>query len=79
MILKITVKLLVGLHKYSPTGEPQFVLDVSKEDRVQSVLARLGLPQQGFKVVLVNGRQALPHQSLQANDLLVVFPPMEGG
>jgi len=77
--LEITVKLLVGLHKYSPTGEPQFVLDVSKGDRVQSVLVRLGLPKQGFKVVLVNGLQALPHQSLQANDLLVVFPPMEGG
>ena len=79
MILKIAVKLLVGLHKYSPTGEPQFVLDVSKGDRVQSVLTRLGLPQQGRKVVLVNGRQALADQELQANDLLVVFPPMEGG
>jgi len=79
MILKITVKLLVGLHKYSPTGEPQFILDVSKGEKVQSVLTRLGLPQQGRKVVLVNGHQALADQELQANDLLVVFPPMEGG
>ena len=77
--VKISVNLLVDLHKHSPTGEPRFALDVSHEATVGSVLTDLGLPQKELKVVLVNGRQASPGQRLNEHDLLVVFPSMEGG
>lgn len=77
--MDISVKLLVGLKKYSPTGEPQFDLEVAEDVSVGEVLQELGLPRLPVKVVLVNGRQAQPQHKLKERDLLVVFPPLEGG
>jgi sulfur carrier protein ThiS len=77
--MDIRVKLLVGLKKYSPSGEPQFDLEVAKDASVEEVLQQLGIPRQPVKVVLVNGRQAQPQHKLKGHDLLVVFPPLEGG
>lgn len=77
--MDISVKLLVGLKKHSPTGEPQFDLRVAEDVSVEEVLQKLGIPRRPVKVILVNGRQAQPKRKLKEHDLLVVFPPLEGG
>ncbi|MBU4564989.1 MAG: MoaD/ThiS family protein [Desulfarculus sp.] len=77
--MDINLKLLVGLKKHSPTGEPEFTMQVPQGTTVEQVLGGLGIAQERAKVVLVNGRQAQSGQPLQSGDLVVVFPPMEGG
>jgi aldehyde:ferredoxin oxidoreductase len=77
--MHINLRLLFTLKEYSPTGESSFGLDVAQGATVQSVLAGLKVPPDQFNVVLVNGRQARPDQALAPDDLLVTFPPLEGG
>ena len=76
--MKINVRLLFDLKQHSPTGEPEFNLDL-KHATVAELLNQLGIPIKLRKVVLVNGRPAHPEQKLRDNDLLVVFPPVTGG
>lgn len=79
--MEISVQLLAGLQKHSPTGEPGFTLQIAEGATVAAVFDELGITHQGkdMKVVLVNGRQAQWQQKLHESDLLVVFPPIEGG
>ncbi len=78
MALEIRVKLFFDLQRYGPGGRGDFELELAPGTPVEEVLRGLNLPA-GDKVVLINGRQAAPGQTLAAGDLLVVFPPVEGG
>ena len=78
MAQKIRVRLFFNYQEYGPDGQGDFDLELEPGATVEQVLDDLGLPHE-TKVVLINGRQAEPGQPMQANDLLVVFPPIEGG
>jgi len=78
MAAKIRVRLFFQYQEHGPQGRGDFDWELAPGTRVEQVLSDLGLPDE-TKVVLINGRQAGPGQVLQANDLLVVFPPVEGG
>ena len=76
--MNIHVRLLFDLKQHSPTGEPEFNLDL-KHATVTDLMNRLGIPITLRKVVLVNGRPAHTKQKLQDNDQVVVFLPVTGG
>jgi sulfur carrier protein ThiS len=78
MALKIRVRLFFNYQKYGPEGQGDFELNLFLGATVEQVLDSLGLPNE-TKVVLINGRQAESDQVMQSGDLLVVFPPIEGG
>ena len=78
MACTIRVRLFFHYQEHGPEGRGDFDLDLEPDTKVEQVLDDLGLPEE-IKVVLINGRQAEPGQTMQANDLLVVFPPIEGG
>ncbi len=78
MTCKIRVRLFFHYQKHGPDGRGDFDLDLEPGATVEQVLDDLGLPQE-TKVVLINGRQAESGQVMQTDDLLVVFPPIEGG
>ena len=76
--MKIRVQSFAELRSYTDHllgGE----LEVDARSTVSDVLEQLGVPSQEPKIVLVNGRYAEPDRVLQADDLVVFFPPLEGG
>ncbi|MCF8120629.1 MAG: MoaD/ThiS family protein [Deltaproteobacteria bacterium] len=57
------------------TGE----LMVPEGSTVKHILRRLKVPDTVRKVIFVNGRHKPPDHILHPEDILVFFPPLEGG
>jgi len=66
---------------YLPPGSRDgvVVLDLPEDATVSDVMRRLGIPADSTRVVLVNGHDAAPEQSLAPDDVVAVFPPLAGG
>jgi molybdopterin converting factor small subunit len=78
--MKVTIKLLATYRRAVPEGtEASFDRDVPSGSTVQDVLARLQLPSDDRKVVLVNGRGVEADYVLQEGDTVAVFPAAAGG
>ncbi len=77
--MNVRVQLYLDFTKYAPGGEAGFELVSSEGAAVARVLETLGIPPDTKKITLVNGRKAEPETILMPDDLLVVFPPLEGG
>ncbi len=54
-------------------------LEVGEGTTIAGVFDLLHVPAGVPKIILVNGRQKPPDYRLQSGDLLVFFPPLEGG
>jgi sulfur carrier protein ThiS len=79
--VKVEVQLFATLAPFLPPGgrHGSASLDVPDDSRVRDVLARLGIPSDLERVVLVNGGDALPERHLCPGDIVTVFPPLAGG
>jgi sulfur carrier protein ThiS len=77
--MNITVKSYASMKKYLAGLPPDGALDIREGSPVGAVLKQLGVPPEVKKVVLVNGRHCSQQCVLRAGDILVFFPPLEGG
>lgn len=79
--MTIKVKLFFDLVRYLPPGAKNATALISLEDgaTLQDLLARLCIPDDCFKSMLVNGINATGETRLVDNDFVVLFPPMAGG
>jgi sulfur carrier protein ThiS len=77
--MKVEVKLLLTFKKEAGPSPNPFYLELSPGTTVAKAVASLPIPSNMPKVVLVNGRLSRDEQVLEEGDLLVVFPPLEGG
>lgn len=77
--MSVRVQLFAYLSKFSPTGQEKFRLELEPEATVGSLIARLKIPSDFEKMVLVNGRQANPSVRLEEGDDVFIFPPAAGG
>ena len=77
--MSVRVQLFAYLSKFSPTGQEKFELDLEPEATVGWLIARLKIPSDFEKMVLVNGRQANPSRRLAEGDDVFIFPPAAGG
>lgn len=78
--MRILVRLFFHLRQCAPPGAgPEFSLELPADSDVSAAMAALNIPPLPAKVILVNGRQANIHAPLHEGDLLVIFPPVEGG
>jgi molybdopterin converting factor small subunit len=75
----IRVKMFAEFRKYAPDGQTEFALELVPAATADRAVARLGLPPDLPKVVLVNGRREKPDTVLKDGDVLTLFPLMEGG
>lgn len=75
----IKVRSYAFMRKYTAHLENDGELHVPEQATIGEVLQHLGVPQSAKKIILVNGRPALPARILQAHDLLVFYPVLEGG
>ena len=79
--MKVEINLFATLAAYLPVGGEgnSAIIDVPHGSTVDQVARRLGIPDEMPRIVLVNGRDADPEQSLHDGDALSVFPPLAGG
>lgn len=75
----IDVHLLGYLAKYSPTEKETFKLELDPEATIGQLLAKLKIPPDVEKMVLVNGRQANHSTQLANGDAVFIFSPAAGG
>jgi molybdopterin converting factor small subunit len=74
------VRLFFHLRRHAPLGAgSEFVLRLPPKADVGAAMAALKMEPLPVKVILVNGRQASVDDALGDDDLLVIFPPVEGG
>jgi molybdopterin converting factor small subunit len=79
--VKVAVHLTATLRAYLPPGTvgDNVVLDVSEGATVDQVVHSLRIPRELERLTVVNGRDAVPDQTLSEGDVLSVFPPLAGG
>ncbi len=80
--MHVTVRLLAAYRRYLPdqhNGQGGFPFEATPGATVGTVLASLPLPPGEAFTFLVNGRHAELDRTLQANDVLTVFPAVGGG
>ncbi|KIX15526.1 MoaD/ThiS family protein [Dethiosulfatarculus sandiegensis] len=75
----IKVKLLLTFKDRAPQKEQPFGLELPPGATVGAAFAALGIKPEEKKVALLNGRVVEPERELSQDDLLTVFPPLEGG
>lgn len=79
--MRIEVRLFATLERYLPPGSRNgiAVLDVPDDSTAADVAAQLGIPAGFERVLLINGREAVPERRLVPGDVLDVYPPLAGG
>lgn len=84
--MQITFKLYASLTEYLPAERRrsnEMPLEIADGATIAQVIEPFGLPQKLVHLVLVNGRYVAPddrlRQSLQAGDVLAIWPPIAGG
>jgi len=77
--MRINVQLLGYVVKYSPTGKETFKLEMDLDATIGGLLAKINMPEEVEKMVLVNGRQANPSTRLVEGDEVFIFSPAAGG
>ncbi len=77
----VKVKLFASLRKYYPEvplGE-SFDVNIESGTTIAQLYKQLGLPEELFKIALVNGLYRERDHMLTDNDELGIFPPVGGG
>ena len=79
--MEIELKLFATLRDYLPKGSDRFSckLKIEEHTRVRDILAKLRIPEDMPKIILVNGVHGKGEQVLKEGDVLSVFPPVAGG
>jgi sulfur carrier protein ThiS len=73
------VKLLLTFKDRAPQEKQPFTLELPSGATLFDALAALDIKPEESKVALINGRVTKAEQKLSPDDLLTVFPPLEGG
>ena len=79
--MRVDVQLHATLAAFLPAGSREGVatLDVGDEATVAYVMARLAIPADLSRIVLVNGHDVEDEARLRDGDVVDVFPPLAGG
>ncbi len=79
--MKVELKLFATLARHLPeaSDDGSATVDVPEGSTIRQLLNALGIPDQMPLMILVNGRDAAPAQTLEDGDVITVFPPLVGG
>ena len=73
--IRITVLLGGNLRKEAGEGRQEFELELTSGSQVEDLLARLGLPHDRVKMIMVNGRGATLDTAIGEGNRVALFPP----
>jgi sulfur carrier protein ThiS len=80
--LMVNVKLYAGLQKFAPKDNDLgdfFQVDI-QGNTVNDLIKKLGIREVQVQIVMVNGERIIYYdQTLEEDDLVVIFPPIGGG
>lgn len=79
--VKIEVRLFANLADYlpRPARGAAAIVDLPEGASVAELVERLALPAELPRLLLVNGREVTLDHSLDAGDVVSIFPPLAGG
>jgi sulfur carrier protein ThiS len=79
--MKVQLKLFATYRNYLPPAAEGSAIHVQvpPNTRVSDLLRQFGLPENGSRIVLINGLGTREDQVLQENDVVAAFPAMAGG
>ena len=79
--MRVEVRLFATLAAFLPADgrDGAAELEIPEGSTVTDVAARLGIPPDLSRVVLVNGRDVGDQARLTARDVVTIFPPLAGG
>lgn len=79
--MEIEVKLFATMRDYLPKGSGRFSckIEIDGGTRVKDILAKLRIPDEMPKIILVNGVHGKSDQVLREGDVVSIFPPVAGG
>ena len=73
--IHITALLGGDLRKEAGEGHQEFAVELTSGSQVADLLARLGLPNDRVKMIMVNGRGATLDTAIGEGDRVALFPP----
>jgi molybdopterin converting factor small subunit len=79
--VQVEVQLHATLTAFLPPGSRDGVarIDLPEHATIAELIARLAIPTDLSRVVLVNGHDVEDDAALHAGDVIDVFPPLAGG
>ncbi|MFH1117261.1 MAG: MoaD/ThiS family protein [Pseudomonadota bacterium] len=77
--MKIFVTLQLTFEHLAPEGRNPFAVELPAGSTVSQALEALSIPASAPKVIIVNGRAAVPGKELSDGDRLTLFSPVAGG
>ncbi|THB78044.1 MAG: MoaD/ThiS family protein [Desulfobacteraceae bacterium] len=75
--MKININLFATLSPYLPENSEAYTME--PDTRLDTLITRLGIPQEQVKLVFVNGKRQELSYVLDEGDRVGVFPPVGGG
>ncbi len=79
--MTVQVALYAGLSQYLPPGaqDRRTALELPEGSAVRDALARLGIPADAPRILVLDGKVTTEDTVLRAGQMLGVFPPLAGG
>jgi len=77
--MRVRVELQAYLDKYSPNGAGEFELELPEGATVDTLVRRLGIPDDMAQVIIVNNENSDFDRALQEGDMVILIPPLAGG
>lgn len=79
--MKVEVRLFATLARYlpEPSESGSATVEIPEGSTARQLVSVLGIPAGIPVVILVNGQDATPDQTLRDGDTLTLFPPLAGG
>ena len=79
--MTVQVALYAGLSQYLPPGaqDRRTALELPEGSAVRDALARLGIPADVSRILVLDGKVTTEDAVLRAGQMLGVFPPLAGG
>jgi molybdopterin converting factor small subunit len=79
--MQVKVKLFATLRDYLPKNSDgkSCQMEIDEKTTITQIIKKLKIPDEIPKIILVNGLQGSPDQTLNDSDVLSIFPPVAGG
>lgn len=77
--MRVQVELQAYLDKYSPDDASEFAIELPEGATVDTLVRRLGIPDDMAQVIIVNNENSDFDRPLQEGDRVVLIPPLAGG
>ena len=81
LTMRVTVRLFAGLREFLPAGTNGSECEMTLQSgaTVDDLVARMSIPAQTPKIVLINGLSCSGPKKLTEGDVVSIIPPISGG